>query len=83
MGIFNDILKKLRGKLSTTTQQTTKETVPILQNVDVEAVLKQLAEELNVHTGAHGSAEQNIALHKVVMRKIAENGGKVPDSLKD
>lgn len=43
---------------------------------------KQLADELNVHVGAAGSAEQNIALHKAVMRKLAENGGKVPDSLK-
>ncbi len=44
---------------------------------------KQLATELGVHAGANGSAEQNIALHKAVMRKLAENGGKVPDSLKD
>jgi hypothetical protein len=43
---------------------------------------KQLAEELNVQVGAAGSAEQNIALHKAVMRKVAENGGKVPDSMK-
>jgi hypothetical protein len=44
---------------------------------------KELARELGVNAGAHGSAEQNIALHKAVMRKVAENGGKVPDSLKD
>ena len=31
---------------------------------------------------ADGSAEQNIALQKAVMSKIAENGGKVPDSLR-
>ena len=43
---------------------------------------KKLATELNVHAGKHGSAEQNIALHKAVLRKLAENGGKVPDSLK-
>ena len=43
---------------------------------------RQLAQELAVHAGADGSAEQNIALHKAVMRKLAENGGKVPDSLK-
>ena len=116
MGIFNDILNKLRAKSSATAPQKTKETTPILQNVDVGAVLvqlaakkggggnyrvsivdllklldidssltarKKLAEELNVHAGAHGSAEQNIALHKAVMRKLAENGGKVPDSLRD
>jgi hypothetical protein len=47
------------------------------------AARKKLAEELNVHAGGHGSAEQNIALHKAVLQKLAENGGKVPDSLKD
>jgi hypothetical protein len=43
---------------------------------------KELAEELNVRVGADGSAEENIALHKAVMQKLAENGGKVPESLK-
>lgn len=42
---------------------------------------KALADELGVHVGEAGSAEQNIALHKAVMRKLAENGGQVPDSL--
>jgi hypothetical protein len=44
---------------------------------------KALAEELNLHAGEHGSAEQNIALHKAVMDKLAENGGVVPDSLRN
>ena len=43
---------------------------------------KELAQELNVKAGAPGSAEQNIALHKAVMRKVEENGGKVPESMK-
>ena len=42
---------------------------------------KELANELNVHAGADGSAEENIALHRAVMQKLAENGGSVPDSL--
>jgi hypothetical protein len=42
---------------------------------------KELASELNVHAGEHGSAEQNIALQKAVMKKLAENGGQVPESL--
>ncbi|WP_343699201.1 DUF3597 domain-containing protein [Caulobacter sp.] len=42
---------------------------------------KDLADELGVHAGEHGSAEQNIALHKAVMKKLAENGGQVPASL--
>ena len=43
---------------------------------------KALAVELDVHVSADGTAEENIALHKAVMRKLAENGGKVPDDLK-
>jgi hypothetical protein len=35
-----------------------------------------------VHAGADGSAEQNIVLHKAVMLKLEENGGKVPDSMR-
>jgi hypothetical protein len=59
--------------------------VDLLKLLDLDSSLtarKELAEELNVHAGAAGSAEQNIALHKAVMRKIEENGGKVPESLK-
>ncbi|MCR5872921.1 DUF3597 domain-containing protein [Phenylobacterium sp. J426] len=41
---------------------------------------KELADELGVRAGEHGSAEQNIALHKAVMKKLAENGGQVPSS---
>ena len=44
---------------------------------------KELAQELGVNAGPHGSAEQNIALSKAVWRKMAENGGLVPDSLRD
>jgi len=60
--------------------------VDLLILLDLDSSLsarKELANELNVHAGADGSAEQNIALHKAVMKKLAENGGKVPDSLKD
>ncbi|HET7158838.1 MAG TPA: DUF3597 domain-containing protein [Burkholderiales bacterium] len=59
--------------------------VDLLKLLDLDSSMnarKELAEELNVHVGAHGSAEQNIALHKAVMRKIEENGGKVPESMK-
>ena len=128
MGIFRDIIDRLRGHSTTAQkppgqaqpapgQQQSQQSSPqpTLQNVDVEMVLvqmaskkggggnyrtsivdllklldldssldarKELADELNVHVGVHGSAEQNIALQKAVMRKLAENGGKVPDSLK-
>ncbi len=44
---------------------------------------KALAQELGVNAGPHGSAEQNMALSKAVWRKLEENGGLVPDSLRD
>lgn len=59
--------------------------VDLLKLLDLDSSLsarKQLASELNVHVGADGSAEENIALHKAVMDKLAENGGVVPDSLR-
>ena len=57
----------------------------MLKLLDLDSSLnarKELGQELGVHAGDDGSAEQNIALHKAVMQKLAENGGKVPDSLK-
>ena len=43
---------------------------------------KQLAKELGYTGALDGSAEMNIWLHKQVMTKLAESGGKVPESLK-
>ncbi len=60
--------------------------VDLLKLLDLDSSLdarKELAEELGVNAGDHGSAEQNIALHKAVMAKLAENGGVVPDSLRN
>ncbi|MDR7192039.1 DUF3597 domain-containing protein [Luteimonas terrae] len=60
--------------------------VDLLKLLDLDSSLearKELAAELAVNAGAHGSAEQNLALHKAVMHKLAENGGKVPDDLKN
>ncbi len=59
--------------------------VDLLRLLDMDPSLdarKELANELNVHVGADGSAEENIALHKAVIEKLAENGGKIPDSLR-
>lgn len=59
--------------------------VDLLKLLDLDSSLaarKDLAEELDVHAGADGSAEQNMALHRAVMDKLAENGGIVPDSLR-
>lgn len=60
--------------------------VDLLKLLDLDSSLaarKELAEELNVDAGEHGSAEQNIALSKAVWKKLAENGGQVPASLRD
>ena len=60
--------------------------VDLLKLLDLDSSLqarKELAEELNVHAGEHGSAEQNIALSKAVWQALAQNGGQVPASLKD
>jgi len=59
--------------------------VDLLKLLDLDSSLnarKQLGQELSVHAGADGSAEENIALHKAVMQKLSENGGKVPDSMR-
>jgi 3-oxoacyl-ACP reductase-like protein len=59
--------------------------VDLLKLLDLDSSLsarKELAEELGVHAGADGTAEQNMALHRAVMDKLAANGGIVPDSLR-
>lgn len=59
--------------------------VDLLKLLDLDSSLaarKELGEELGVHAGADGTAEQNIALHRAVMDKLASNGGIVPDSLR-
>ena len=43
---------------------------------------KSLAQELHYTGDTNDSAAMNIWLHKQVMTKLAENGGKVPDDLK-
>ena len=43
---------------------------------------KQLATELKFDGDMNDLAKMNIWLHKSVMRKLADNGGKVPEDLK-
>ena len=47
------------------------------------AARKELASELHYTGSTEDSASMNIWLHKQVMTKLAENGGKVPDDLKN
>ena len=79
--ILTDLAKK-KGQPSNW-QTSIVDTLKLLDLDSSLAARKELAEELNVHAGEHGSAEQNIALQKAVFKKLAENGGKVPDSLRD
>lgn len=60
--------------------------VDLLKLLDLDSSLearKELAQELGVNAGAHGSAEQNTALIKAVWAALEKNGGKVPASLRD
>ena len=53
--------------------------------VDMDSSLaarKALAQELHYPGDTNDSASMNMWLHKQVMKKIAENGGKLPDDLK-
>jgi hypothetical protein len=62
-----------------------KSIVDLMKVLDLDSSLaarKQLAQELGYTGAIDGSAEMNIWLHKAVMKKISENGGKVPADLK-
>jgi hypothetical protein len=58
--------------------------VDLLKLVGMDSSLaarKELAADLNYTGELDGSAAMNIWLHKEVMKKLAENGGKVPPEL--
>jgi hypothetical protein len=59
--------------------------VDLMKLLDLDSSLsarQELAKELHYTGDSHDSAAMNIWLHKQVMTKLAENGGKVPESLK-
>ena len=59
--------------------------VDMMKLLDLDSSLsarQELAKELHYTGDLHDSASMNIWLHKRVMTKLAENGGKVPDNLK-
>jgi hypothetical protein len=45
------------------------------------AARKELAEDLNYAGDTNDSATMNMWLHKEVLKKLAENGGRIPPSL--
>ena len=62
-----------------------KSIVDLMKLVGMDSSLtarKQLADELHYTGSKDDSAAMNIWLHKQVMTKFAESGGKIPDSLK-
>jgi hypothetical protein len=77
----------LTGLASKNSQQLNWRTsiVDLMKLVDLDSSLsarKELATELHYTGDMNDSASMNIWLHKQVMQKLAENGGKVPDDLK-
>ena len=58
--------------------------VDLMKLLDMDSSLsarKELAHELNYSGDTNDSASMNIWLHKEVMAKFAENGGKLPSDL--
>ena len=63
-----------------------KSIVDLMKLVGMDSSLqsrKELATELGYTGDKNDSATMNIWLHKQVLRKLAENGGKVPQNLLD
>jgi 3-oxoacyl-ACP reductase-like protein len=59
--------------------------VDLMKLINLDSSLtarKELALELHYTGDTNDSASMNVWLHKQVMTKLAENGGKVPDELK-
>jgi Domain of unknown function (DUF3597) len=77
--ILNDLAKKNPEKLD-----WQRSIVDLMKLVGLDSSFtarKQLAAELHYTGDPNDSASMNIWLHKEVMKKLAENGGKVPQEL--
>ena len=77
--VLNDMATKNSQKLNWRTS-----IVDLMKLVGMDSSLdqrKELAKELRYTGDMNDSAAMNIWLHKQVMKKIAENGGKVPQDL--
>src|SRR5262245_25258564 len=78
--ILTDLAKKNKEKLD-----WRHSIVDLMKLLDLDSGLgarKELAKELNYSGDTNDSAKMNVWLHKQVMIKLAENGGKVPDELR-
>jgi Domain of unknown function (DUF3597) len=77
--VLNDLAKKNPEKLD-----WRKSIVDLMKLVGMDSSLaarKQLATELHYTGDLNDSASMNVWLHKEVLKKLAENGGKVPPEL--
>jgi hypothetical protein len=77
--ILNDLAKKNPEKLD-----WQRSIVDLMKLVGMDSSFtarKQLAAELHYSGDPNDSAAMNIWLHKEVLKKLAENGGKVPQEL--
>ena len=83
-----DIEEVLNGLAAKNPQKLNWRTsiVDLMKLLDIDSNLdnrKELATELGYTGDKDGSAEMNIWLHKAVMRRLGENGGRVPANLTD
>ena len=79
--VLNDMASKNSQKLNWRTS-----IVDLMKLVGMDSSLaerKELAQELGYTGNTNDSASMNIWLHKQVLRKLAENGGRVPANLLD
>ncbi|KQT11187.1 DUF3597 domain-containing protein [Ramlibacter sp. Leaf400] len=79
--VLDDMASKNQQKLNWRTS-----IVDLMKLVGMESSLqerKELADELGYTGDKSDSAKMNMWLHKEVMRRMEENGGKVPANLKD
>lgn len=79
------VLNGLASKNSQTLNWRTS-IVDLMKLLDIDSSLsarKSLADELHYTGDKEDSATMNVWLHKQVIKKLEENGGKVPADLKD
>ena len=79
-GVLRDLASKKKEQLNW--RQSIVDLMKLLDLDSSFAARKELAKELHYTGALDGSAEMNMWLHKQVMTKLAENGGKVPADLR-
>lgn len=82
-----DVVKKLAGLAEGTNLDWKVSIVDLLKLLDIDSSREartELAKELGCPEDLmHDSAKMNVWLHKTVLKKIAENGGNIPQELLD